>query len=198
MHILLILFFITAHALANINPQDVATAALARTEHSVRYDGRYIKIGYPLGDVPADIGVCTDVVIRAYRALGIDLQEKVHQDMKAHFNLYPKTWGLKKPDANIDHRRVLNLKVFFKRFGETLPISDNAEDYQPGDIVTWNVKPFWQPGKQPLPHIGIVVDKKSEDGKRYQVVHNIGRGPKLEDMLFEFPITGHYRYFPET
>lgn len=167
----------------------LVAAAHGRTHHSVRYDGSYRVIPYPNGDVPDNIGVCTDVVIRAYRAVGIDLQQQVHQDMQKHFKAYPskRMWGLKRPDKNIDHRRVPNLQVFFKRFGRSLPVSHNGQDYQAGDLVTWML-----PGN--LPHIGIVVDKNSVDGQRPLIVHNIGAGPKMNDMLFEYPITGHYRY----
>ncbi|GAL03499.1 hypothetical protein JCM19237_6393 [Photobacterium aphoticum] len=172
-------------------PDNLVAAAMARTTHSVRYDGRYMRIGYPNGDVPADIGVCTDVVIRSYRQLGIDLQVLVHEDMRQHFSSYPskRIWGLTRTDRNIDHRRVPNLQIFFERHGERLPISHEAMQYQPGEIVTWML-----PGN--LPHIGIVVDKWSEDGKRPLIVHNIGRGPVLEDMLFDYTITGRYRYQP--
>lgn len=168
---------------------ELIQAAKERTQHSVRYDGSYRTIPYPNGDVPSHIGVCTDVVIRSYRKVGIDLQQQVHEDITAHFNQYPskRIWGLTRPDPNIDHRRVPNLQAFFKRNGETLPVTDNPEDYRPGDLVTWML-----PGN--LPHIGIVIDKKSRDGKRYLIAHNIGRGPIIEDMLFEYPITGHYRY----
>lgn len=168
--------------------QRLVDAALERTHHQVRYDGRYIAIKYPNGDVPKNIGVCTDVVIRSYRGLGIDLQKEVHEDMRRNFSLYPKIWGLTRPDKNIDHRRVPNLQKFFQRRGNKLKISRDPKDYQPGDMVTWMI-----PGN--LPHIGIVSNQKSADGKRYKIVHNIGRGPKLEDMLFKFKITGHYRYF---
>ena len=140
--------------------------------------------------MPANIGVCTDVVIRSYRALGHDLQELVHKDMKANFKLYPKNWGLKRTDTNIDHRRVPNLQKFFERHGTVLNKSKNASDYKPGDLVTWVV------GRN-LPHIGIVVSKRSWDSKRPLVVHNIGAGPKMEDVLFEYPITGHYRFAPK-
>jgi uncharacterized protein YijF (DUF1287 family) len=162
-------------------------AALERTSHRVRYDGSYRQIEYPGGDVPVDIGVCTDVVIRSYRAVGIDLQRLIHEDMSAHFEAYPNNWGLSRPDRNIDHRRVPNLQVFFARHGSSLRVSDNPEDYSPGDLVTWMVA-----GN--LPHIGIVVDRRSEDGSRPLIVHNIGAGPRLDDVLFGFPITGHYRY----
>jgi len=162
-------------------------AAIMRVGHSVTYDGSYRGITYPGGDVPDDIGVCTDVIIRVYREVEIDLQRKVHEDMKSDFSAYPNNWGLTKPDKNIDHRRVPNLQIFFKRKGTELPVTSNARDYKPGDLVTWII-----PGN--LPHIGIVINKKSSDGHRYMIVHNIGRGPKIEDILFQYPITGHYRY----
>lgn len=164
-------------------------AALERTQHQVRYDGRYMVISYPNGDVPEDIGVCSDEVVRAYRKLGIDLQKDLHEDMVNNFSVYPKKWGLKKPDKNIDHRRVLNLQTLFSRKGEVLAVSQNdASIYQAGDLVTWML-----PGE--LPHIGMVTNKRSEDGTRPLMVHNIGLGPKAEDVLFGYPITGHYRYY---
>lgn len=166
---------------------ELSVAAMTLTEQKVSYDPSYFTIPYPNGDVPSDKGVCTDVVIRAYRKLGIDLQQKVHEDMKANFSLYPKKWGLTRPDPNIDHRRVPNLMVFFERFGTTLPITNNPSDYQPGDIVCWNLGGA-------ITHIGIVVDSKSRDGKRHLIVHNIGGGQVLEDCLFNFKIIGHYRY----
>jgi len=165
-----------------------AAAALDRTNHIVRYDGAYVRIAYPGGDVPAAIGVCTDEVIRAYRAVGIDLQKEVHEDMAANFSAYPTRWHRQGPDSNIDHRRVPNLMVFFSRKGETLPITNRAEDYAPGDLVTWDLG-------SGLTHIGMVVDRKTLLTRRYMIVHNIGQGPKLEDALFNWKITGHYRYF---
>lgn len=162
-------------------------AAHDRVKHRVTYSGRYYSIDYPNGDVPANIGVCTDVIIRSYRALGVDLQQLVHEDMKDNFSLYPNNWGLTKPDPNIDHRRVPNLQVFFERFGKSKSISQNPSDYQPGDIVTWMLA-----GN--LPHIGIVSDKTSADGERYMIVHNIGAGPKLDDFLFGARVTGHYSF----
>jgi hypothetical protein len=166
----------------------LVNAAVERTKHDVIYDGSYRKISYPMGDVPDNTGVCTDVIVRAYRQLGIDLQKEVHEDMEANFGLYPKNWGLERPDANIDHRRVPNLQVFFRRHGTELPVSRSPGGYLPGDLVTWTVQ-------RSLPHIGIVSDSKTLFGKRPLIVHNIGRGPVLEDMLFEYPITGHYRYY---
>ena len=177
---------------ANSFNNKLSNAALGRLRSKVRYDGSYVKIAYPGGDVPQHIGVCTDVVIRSYRKLGIDLQEQVHRDMSAAFNTYPnpKKWGLSRPDTNIDHRRVYNLRKFFQRRGAGLPITRNPHNYKPGDIVSWMVGPD-------LPHIGVVVNKRSKvDPNRFMVVHNIARGPQLEDMLFAFPITGHYRYTP--
>lgn len=165
----------------------LSSSALALTEQKVVYDPSYFKINYPGGDVPADRGVCTDVVIRAYRKLGIDLQKEVHTDMKANFAKYPKNWGLTKTDTNIDHRRVPNLMVFFSRYGSIKKISKNASDYLPGDIVCWDLGGG-------VKHIGIVVNKKSKDKQRYLIVHNIGAGQVLEDILFDFKIIGHYRF----
>lgn len=169
----------------------LVAAAKERTTYTVKYDGRYMAIGYPNGDVPANIGVCTDVVIRSYRKLGIDLQQLVYEDLVANFDAYPSTriWGLTKPDKNIDHRRVPNLQVFFERNGSELNISNNSSDYLAGDIVTWMVA-----GN--LPHIGIVTDDINPVTGNPMIVHNIGRGPELEDMLFDYKITGHYRYYP--
>ncbi len=167
--------------------QQLSDAALELTNDKVKYDPSYFSIAYPGGDVPADRGVCTDVVIRAYRKLGIDLQVKVHEDMREHFSAYPANWGLNKPDRNIDHRRVPNLMTYFSRHGKSLPVSKTAADYFAGDIVTWDLG-------SGLTHIGIVTDKKSPDGSRNQIVHNIGNGQELSDCLFAFRITGHYRF----
>ena len=153
----------------------------------MRYDGSYRSIPYPGGDVPENVGVCTDVLVRSYRAIGIDLQRLVHEDMSADFDAYPRYWGLSRPDTNIDHRRVPNLRRFFERHGVSLEVSDDPADYRPGDIVSWML-----PGNNP--HIGIVTNEKSADGERPLIVHNIGLGPKKDDMLFLFEITGHYRY----
>jgi len=165
----------------------LSDAAVALTQQKVTYDPQYFSIPYPNGDVPADKGVCTDVVIRAYRKVGIDLQKEVHEDMKANFKLYPQNWGLKSTDKNIDHRRVPNLMKYFSRFGIVKKISANPDDYTPGDIVAWNLTGSTN-------HIGIVVDKKSPDGKRYMIVHNIGAGQVTEDVLFSYTIIGHYGY----
>lgn len=167
--------------------QQLADSAYTLTYQKVKYDGQYFPIKYPNGDIPADKGVCTDVVIRAYRKLGIDLQKEVHEDMKANFGKYPKLWKLKTTDRNIDHRRVPNLMTFFSRHGQVKTISQKGSDYQPGDIVCWNLP-------NNLTHIGIVSSKKSRDGKRYLIIHNIGSGQVLEDCLFRFTIIGHYTY----
>lgn len=171
-------------------------AALARTRVRVVYDPSYRRLAYPGGDVPADRGVCADVVIRCYRtALGIDLQKLVHEDMTAAFDAYPRHWGLSRPDRNIDHRRVPNLETFFRRQGAALPAGDDPAAYRPGDLVAWNLKG----ASGFLPHIGIVTDRHSGLGGlagRPKVVHNIGAGPRLEDVLFAWPMTGHYRWLP--
>jgi len=165
----------------------LSDSALELTKQKVTYDPSYFSIDYPNGDVPSNKGVCTDVVIRAYRKIGIDLQQEVHEDMKANFSTYPKIWGLKSTDKNIDHRRVPNLMTYFKRKGAEKPISNKATDYLSGDIICWNLGGA-------ITHIGIVVDKKSKDGKRNLIVHNIGGGQVLADCLFDYTIIGHYRF----
>jgi len=167
--------------------EQLSDAALELTKQKVAYDPGYFQLSYPNGDVPPGKGVCTDVIIRAYRKLGIDLQKEVHEDMAANFGKYPKNWGLTRPDKNIDHRRVPNLMVFFSRKGTVKRISSDAKDYLPGDIVCWNLGGG-------ITHIGLIVNIKSPDSKRYQVVHNIGGGQVLADCLFEFRIIGHYQY----
>jgi uncharacterized protein len=173
--------------------QKLVAAAIARTNHHVRYDPAYVQIPYPGGDVPPGTGVCTDEVIRSYRAVGVDLQKEVHDDIVANWTAYPhdRRWLEAHPDTNIDHRRVPNLSVFFRRNGERLPITSEAADYSPGDLVTWDLGGG-------VPHIGIVVDRKSAGSDRYMVVHNIGAGPQMQDVLFSWKITGHYRYYGPT
>lgn len=167
--------------------EPLVEAARSQVGVTVTYDPAYVALAYPGGDVPADRGVCTDVVIRAFRkARRIDLQQRIHQDMRAHFSVYPKLWGLSKTDRNIDHRRVPNLQTWFKRQGWQVPVTKVAADYRAGDLVTCTVPPN-------LPHIMIVSDKRSVDGLRPLVIHNIGQGTREEDRLFEFPLTGHYR-----
>jgi len=178
---------VSGHAFAD---EALVSAAQDRLEHNVRYDGRYIKLGYPGGDVPANIGVCTDVVIRSYRAAyGFDFQKAVHEDMSANFSAYPKNWGLSRTDRNIDHRRVPNLEAYLKRQGASLGVSQKAEDYQPGDIVSWRLGGG-------LPHIGIVSDRKAQDGTPL-IIHNVGAGPQEENVLFAYKMTGHFRFIPK-
>jgi hypothetical protein len=168
----------------------LVVAAIERTNHSVKYTSTYVRIPYPGGDVPEGTGVCSDEIIRAYRVVGVDLQKEVHEDMMKNWPEYPSKakWNQSHPDPSIDHRRVPNLMVFFSRKGESVPITQRAEDYSPGDIVTWDLG-------GDVPHIGIVVNAKSPESARLLIVHNIGRGPKMEDVLFAWKLTGHYRYF---
>ncbi|CTQ52232.1 hypothetical protein LP7551_00749 [Roseibium album] len=175
-------------------PEPWAEKLIAAAESQIGittiYDPAYVGLSFPGGDIPRQRGVCTDVVIRAYRdALDYDLQAEVNKDMRAHFSAYPKIWGLKRTDRNIDHRRVPNLRTFFKRQGSALPVSDQVGDYLSGDIVSQML-----PGN--LPHMAIVTHRLSPDGKRPMLVHNIGAGTRLEDRLFAFEITGHYRFRP--
>ena len=166
----------------------LVTAARAQTAITLTYDPSYRQIAYPMGDVPPERGVCSDVVIRAFRAIGIDLQQEVHRDMKRHFGAYPKSWGLSAPDPNIDHRRVPNLATWFTRQGYARAVTDAPSDYQPGDVVAWVLG-------NGRPHIGIVSSGRSHDGARPLVIHNIGWGAQEEDVLFDYRITGHFRAF---
>jgi len=182
----LILFMAIAGTAQESSPAGIVRAARAQIGRTVKYDPAYRALAYPDGDLPMEVGVCTDVVIRALRTgLGMDLQRLVHEDMKHSFAEYPRTWGLKRPDRNIDHRRVPNLITFFQRSGWSLPLTRSPRDYQPGDLVTCTVPPH-------LPHILIVSDRANREG-RPLVIHNIGAGTREEDRLFEFPITGHFR-----
>lgn len=170
--------------------KQLADSAYTLTKDRVVYDPTYYSIDYPMGDVPDGKGVCTDVVIRAYRKLGTDLQALVHRDMKRHFSSYPKNWGLKRPDPNIDHRRVPNLMTYFKRQGASLRVTQKGEDYLPGDVVSWNLGGG-------ITHIGVVSDVPSRTHpNRFQMIHNIGAGQVVEDCLFSYQITGHFRYRP--
>lgn len=177
----------SAHANSSSFAADLVKAARQRTTHHEIYDGSYRTIAYPLGDVPSDRGVCTDLVIRAYRRLKVDLQVRIHEDMARHFAAYPTTWRLNQPDRNIDHRRVPNMQAFFGRAGAALPVSQVRKDYVAGDLVSWML-----PGN--LPHIGVVSDRLVKGTDRPQVIHNIGRGPVEDDILFAYRITGHFRY----
>lgn len=165
----------------------LSAAAEERARHVVVYDAAYERIAYPNGDVAASRGVCADEIVRAYRLLGIDLQRLVHEDMRRAFHVYPKRWGLKRPDSNIDHRRVPNLATFFERHGTSLTPTLEGRNYKPGDVVAWALA-------DGRPHIGMVTERRSSDGKRPLVMHNIGLGPQIEDMLFGLTVTGHYRY----
>ena len=174
--------------------KDLVGAALERTKHKITYNGNYFNIDYPNGDIPEKFGVCTDVIIRSYRKINIDLQQLLHEDIKRNFNDYPikKHWPKqRKADSNIDHRRVPNLEFFLSKYGKSLNVSNNKNDYKPGDIITWDLM-----GSSPW-HIGIVTNKKSAKTNNPLIVHNIGRGPVLDDALFNFPIRGHYRYIPK-
>ena len=169
----------------------VLEAAHAQVGVTRYYDGSYVRLDYPGGDVPADRGVCTDVVIRALRAAGLDLQQAVHEDMRGHFGAYPKLWGLSRPDRNIDHRRVPNLETWARRAGHALPAGTDPAGYRPGDLVSWRLP-------NGLPHIGLVSDRRAPDGSgRPLVVHNIGAGTQVEDVLFAWPPVGHYRIFQD-
>ena len=173
--------------------KDLVGAALERTKHKITYNGNYFNIDYPNGDIPENFGVCTDVIIRSYRKINIDLQQLMHEDIKRNFNDYPikKHWPKqRKADSNIDHRRVPNLEFFLSKYGKSIPISTDKDDYRPGDIITWDLK-----GSSPW-HIGVVVDKISTRTNNPLIVHNIGKGPVMEDAIFDYPIRGHYRFFP--
>lgn len=187
--LLLLIISIASFAQEKVFYQKLSEAAVKIIDRNIIYDPSYTRIPYPNGDVSPSRGVCTDVVIRAYRKLGIDLQKEIHEDMKANFSLYPnqKIWGLKTTDKNIDHRRVPNMQVFFSRKGTVLPITKNPKDYSPGDIVTWDL------GKG-ITHVGIVIHQQARSGKAPLIVHNIGGGQVAQDILFAYKITGHYRY----
>ena len=182
-----LLFIISSFNQQKSFEKKISDAAITLTKDKVVYNGAYVSIPYPNGDVPKSQGVCTDVIIRAYRKLGIDLQKEVHEDMKSNFSKYPKTWGLTKTDTNIDHRRVPNLETFFSRKGQKLTVTKNPSDYKTGEMVTWMIN-------DKMPHIGIVTHLKSRDGKRNLIVHNVGGGQVLEDCLFSYKIVGHYKY----
>lgn len=171
-----------------VNQQQMLKGAVEQTRYTRYYDASYVKINYPNGDVPKERGVCSDVVVRAMRSAGLDLQQAVHEDMEENFSEYPKLWNLKKPDTNIDHRRVANLMRFFERHNKSLPITNKRQDYKPGDIVTWSFE-------ENRLHTGVVSHYKSESSGNYCIIHNFGKGARVEDVLFRWPIAGHYRYF---
>jgi hypothetical protein len=191
------LFFFLACVLLASAPAEASQIAAAKFLHAaaalengnVRFDSGYHRIAYPMGDVPSNTGVCADVVVRAYRGVGIDLQQRVHEDMVRNFSAYPKQWGLNRPDPNVDQRRVLNLATFFRRHGSALKITSDPRDYNPGDLVTWNLNPHGV-----TPHIGIVMPQRTKDGTRPLILHNMGSGQIVQDILFVYKITGHFRY----
>jgi len=188
--LLILLLLFPASAQARSGADAIVDSARERTFAEVRYDPKYVQLEYPNGDVSPDTGVCTDVVIRTYRnAFGFDFQKAVHEDMRSNFSAYPKNWGLKRPDKNIDHRRVPNLETFLRRQGASVPMTKNPEDYLPGDIVSWRLG-----GR--LAHIGIISDKKAADGTPL-VIHNIGQGPVEDNMLWVSDMTGHFRFSPD-
>ncbi len=168
--------------------QKIIASATEQVGVTTEYDPAYTKLIYPGGDVPPKTGVCADVIIRAFRAIEVDLQKELHEDIKANFTKYPKKWGLKKPDTNIDHRRVPNLMTWFERKGKSVPLTNDKQDYLPGDVVAWELAGG-------LTHIGIVSDVKANDAKTYLIIHNIGAGAQIENRLFEWKIIAHYRYF---
>lgn len=189
--ILLLSFFLAVNLLSQEKFLiQFADSVLKLEDATIIYDPAYVSLVYPGGDVPSDRGVCTDVIIRAYRMFGVDLQKEVHEDMRANFSLYPNNWGLTRPDRNIDHRRVPNLMKYFSRFGNEKPITRNPDDYKPGHIVCWDLG-------RGITHIGVVVKRKSRDGRRFLILHNIGGGQVVEDILFDFKIIGHYSYVPD-
>jgi uncharacterized protein len=168
--------------------RQLVAGAVEQTGYTRLYDPTYVQLAYPGGDPPPDRGVCSDVVVRAFRRAGVDLQKEVHEDMARHFAAYPKLWHLSAPDPNIDQRRVPNLMTYFTRMGKAQPITKEPEDYLPGDVVAWDL------GNGVL-HIGVVTDTGAPDSRDYEIVHNIGAGARLEDVLFSWTIIGHYRYF---
>lgn len=167
-------------------PLRIAAGAELRARKPETYDPAYVQLAYPMGDVPDDRGVCADTVVRAFRHAGVDLQVEVHRDMAAAFAAYPKIWGLKHPDRNIDHRRVPNLETFFTRKGASRPLSTRASDYRPGDIVSWRLT------GNSLPHIGVVT--RDSAGAEPLVAHNIGLGTREEPVLFGWPMSGWFRF----
>jgi uncharacterized protein len=184
----LLLATLAGSALAEQSPpavrRSLARAAARQVGVTTRYDPTYVRLAYPNGDVPMDRGVCADVIVRAFRTIGVDLQVEVHEDMRRNFAAYPHGWGLRAPDRNIDHRRVPNLMTYFERRGKHVAAED---PYEPGDVVAWRL-----PGG--LYHIGIVADDRVPGTARPYMIHNIGAGARKEDILHSFDIIGHYRW----
>ncbi len=179
----------TENDVASSDVRELVESAITQTRITRNYTQDYFVIPYPNGDVPVETGACTDVVIRSFRSAGVDLQRAVHEDMATNFAAYPKKWGLAKTDTNIDHRRVPNLQTFFSRQGKSLRVSADAGDYRPGDVVSWDLN-----GKG-MTHIGVVSNLWNGRTKRFLIIHNIGAGTNAEDRLFDWKITGHFRYF---
>jgi len=175
--------------IASFEIRKMLESAYRQIEITKNYDPAYVVIAYPNGDVPMEKGVCTDVVIRSFRNAGVDLQKEVHEDMSRNFAVYPNKWNLKSPDTNIDHRRVPNLQTFFTRRGKSLPPAPNGENYKPGDVVAWDLD------GRGMTHIGLVSNIWNNQSGRYSIIHNIGGGTILEDRIFDWKISGHYRYF---
>lgn len=190
-HLFALALLVCSPARADADIDTLVKAAISQVGVTRTYDPAYVQLDYPGGDIALDRGVCSDVVIRAMRALGVDLQVKVHEDMSTHFSAYPKRWGLKHPDSNIDHRRVPNLETWLSRNGKRIPSTANPVDYRPGDFVSWRLD-------EGQPHIGIVADLHSADGLRPLIIHNIGAGTRIEDVLFAWTISGHYRWFSQS
>lgn len=175
---------------ASVSPQvkQVIASAIDQTRLTTGYDPAYVSIAYPGGDVPLETGVCSDVIVRAFRKAGIDLQREIHEDMKTAWSTYPKKWQAAGPDTSIDHRRVLNLMTYFERQGKALPVTTDRNDYLPGDVVAWDLGGG-------VDHIGILTNLSSESDGHWLIVHNIGAGARVEDVLLSWRITGHYRFF---
>ncbi len=178
----------TLPANSSPNLKIVIDGAIDQVGKTTSYDPSYQKIDYPNGDVPIETGVCSDVIVRAFRKASIDLQKDVHEDMKSNFSAYPTRWGMKGPDANIDHRRVPNLETYFTRKGKSLSTTGGSDRFLPGDVITWDLGT----GQD---HVGMVANVWYKPSQRYLIVHNIGAGTRMEDVLFAWKITGHYRYF---
>jgi uncharacterized protein len=180
---------VTTTEIAVPHVKNILESANSQTKTTRGYTQQYFSIGYPNGDLPVETGACTDVIIRSFRNAGVDLQKEVHEDMAANFSAYPNKWGLTSTDTNIDHRRVPNLQTFFTRRGKSLPVSLSAADYKPGDVVSWDLD-----GKG-MTHIGLVSNIWNNRTRRYLIIHNIGGGVNAEDRLFDWKVTGHFRYF---
>jgi uncharacterized protein len=164
----------------------IVEGALKQVGKTTEYDPSYVSIGYPNGDIPLKTGVCSDVVVRSYRHAGYDLQRLLHEDMRRNFAAYPQRWGASQPDPNIDHRRVPNLAAYFKRQGGSVRVTHVGTDYLPGDVVTWSI--------DGSPHTGVVSNKRKKGADHFFIVNNRGGGTRVEDVLFAWEITGHYRW----